>query len=80
MQTSGSPLEHVLQGQSRARKQPPASTPAAVVERILAIGDAPPEGLRRVPGAQAIQYYLIHSHLQEDQPLDAVLTVYHQFS
>ena len=30
----------------------------ANLHRLLAIRDAPPEGLRRVPGAQAIQYYL----------------------
>jgi hypothetical protein len=34
------------------------STPKAVVERILAIRDDPPEHLRRVPGPKAILYYL----------------------
>src|SRR5712691_3577705 len=42
----------------RARKHPPVKTPALVVEQVLAIRDQPPEGLRRVPGQQAIRYYL----------------------
>jgi hypothetical protein len=29
-----------------------------VVEQILSVRDQPPEGLRRVPGQKAIQYYL----------------------
>src|SRR5262249_13852771 len=43
---------------SRARHTPPPSTPKAVVERILAIRDEPPEHLHRVPGPKAIVYYL----------------------
>ena len=54
----GVPLEHILQGHSRARKQPPARTDPLVVESILSLRDHPPEGLRRVPGQEAIQYYL----------------------
>jgi len=48
----------VLHSRSRARHTPPLSTPKAVVERILAIRDEPPEHLHRVPGPQAILYYL----------------------
>ena len=54
----GRMLPVILQGHSRARLHPPARTCEVVVEQILAIGDAPPEGLRRVPGADAIHYYL----------------------
>jgi hypothetical protein len=48
----------VLQSRSRARKRPPAAISPLVVERILAIRDAPPAGLRRIPGPRAIRYYL----------------------
>lgn len=48
----------VLLSHSRARRTPPPSTPNAVVERILAIRDEPPEHLKRVPGPKAILYYL----------------------
>jgi transposase InsO family protein len=48
----------VLHARSRARHTPPPSTPKAVVERILAIRDEPPEQLQRVPGPKAILYYL----------------------
>jgi len=48
----------VLSSRSRARHTPPPSTPKAVVERILAIRDEPPEHLKRVPGPKAILYYL----------------------
>lgn len=48
----------VLHARSRARHTPPPSTPKAVVERILAIRDEPPEHLHRVPGPKAILYYL----------------------
>jgi hypothetical protein len=47
-----------LFSRSRARRTPPPSTPTAVVERILAIRDEPPEHLQRVPGPKAILYYL----------------------
>jgi hypothetical protein len=59
------PLEHVLQGHSRARKTPPPKTPPEVVQEVLAIRDQPPEGLRRVPGPQAIQYYLARDPLMQ---------------
>lgn len=55
---AGLPLEEILPGHSRARKQQPTQTEAFVVEQILSIRDHPPEGLRRVPGQEAIRYYL----------------------
>jgi transposase InsO family protein len=55
---AGLPLEQIWQGHSRARKTPPPQTQPLVVEQILAIRDQPPEGLRRVPGQEAIRYYL----------------------
>ena len=55
---AGISLEHIFQGHSRARKQPPAKTHPLLVELILSIRDRPPEGLRRVPGQEAIRYYL----------------------
>jgi transposase InsO family protein len=57
-QAAGVPLEEILPGQSRARKTPPSQTHPVVVQTILSIRDQPPEGLRRVPGQQAIRYYL----------------------
>ncbi len=50
--------EAVLQGQSRARKQPPARISQVVVERVLELRDQPPEGLGRTPGPKALLYYL----------------------
>ncbi len=50
--------EHVLQSQSRARKHPPPSLSPLVVDHILAIRDAPPQNLKRIPGPKAIRYYL----------------------
>lgn len=55
---AGTALSQVLLGHSRARKTAPASTSALIEEQILAIRDAPPDGLRRVPGPEAIHYYL----------------------
>jgi hypothetical protein len=55
---AGLPLEQIWQGHSRARKTPPTQTHPLVVEQILAIRDQPPEGLRRVPGQEAIRSYL----------------------
>ena len=57
-EAQGLALYEILQGHSRARKHPPASTPPQVVERILALRDQPPEGLRRIPGPKALLYYL----------------------
>jgi transposase InsO family protein len=56
----------LLQSRSRARKQPPTPISQVVVERILAIRDAPPGSLRRVPGPRTIRYYL-----EQDQELRA---------
>jgi transposase InsO family protein len=50
--------EAVLQGQSRAPHHPPPRLDPQVVERVLEIGDQPPEGLGRTPGPKAILYYL----------------------
>src|SRR6266481_1574636 len=49
-----------MHSRSRARHTPPASIASqpAVVERILEIRIAPPENLHRVPGPEAILYYL----------------------
>jgi hypothetical protein len=49
-----------LHSRSRARHTPPASIASqpAVVQRILEIRMAPPEHLQRVPGPEAILYYL----------------------
>jgi transposase InsO family protein len=55
---AGLPLEQIWQGHSRARKHLPPQTHPLVVEQILAIRDQPPEGLRRVPGQEAIHYSL----------------------
>src|SRR5947208_3573213 len=57
-QAAGLPTEQIWQGHSRARKTPPSKTQPLVIETILAIRDQPPEGLRRVPGQEAIRYYL----------------------
>ena len=50
--------EQVLHSRSRARKHPPERISQAVVERIVAMRDEPPEGLRRRPGPKALLYYL----------------------
>ncbi len=49
-----------LRSRSRARHTPPASIASqpAVVQRILEIRVEPPENLQRVPGPEAILYYL----------------------
>jgi len=49
-----------LHARSRARHTPPASIASqpALVQRILEIRTAPPEHLQRVPGPEAILYYL----------------------
>lgn len=52
------PLQKTLQGHSRARITPVKKTDPLVLQEILLIRDHPPEGLRRVPGQEAIQYYL----------------------
>ena len=52
----GQPIWQVLLGQSRARKHRPQATHPLVEERILAMRDEPPEGLRRTPGPEAMLY------------------------
>jgi len=49
-----------LHSRSRARHTPPASIASqpAVVQRILEMRIAPPENLQRIPGPEAILYYL----------------------
>jgi hypothetical protein len=77
-QAQGIPLEEILQGHSRARKHPPPKTHPAVVAEILSIRDQPPEGLRRVPGPEAIHYYLQRSSLLQlfQLPVPSPKTVY----
>jgi transposase InsO family protein len=58
--------EAVLQSRSRARKHPPPSLSPLAIERVLAIRDAPPANLQRVPGPKAILYFL-----QQDPELQA---------
>jgi hypothetical protein len=67
-----------LQGHSRARKQPPPKTSQVVVEEILAIRDQPPEGLRRVPGQDAIHDYLERDPLLQffQLPVPSCKTIY----
>ena len=50
----------VLHSRSRARTQPPPRLDPFVIERILAIRDAPPAHLQRTPGPKAILYFLAH--------------------
>jgi transposase InsO family protein len=57
-QAAGIAVETTWQGHSRARKHPPTATHPLIVDLVLSIRDHPPEGLRRVPGQLAIQYYL----------------------
>jgi transposase InsO family protein len=72
------PLEHILQGHSRARKTPSPTTPPEVVQEVLAIRDHPPEGLRRVPGPEAIHYSLARDPLMLlfQLPLPSCKTIY----
>jgi transposase InsO family protein len=58
--------ETVLQSRSRARKHPPPSLSPLAIERILALRDEPPAHLQRVPGPDAILYFL-----QQDAELQA---------
>jgi hypothetical protein len=75
---AGVPLEHILPGHSRARKTPPLKTHPLVVEQILSIRDQPPEGLRRVPGQEAICFYLQHDPALQffQMPLPSCRTIY----
>jgi transcriptional regulator with XRE-family HTH domain len=60
-----------LHARSRARHTSPVSIASqpAVVERILEIRIAPPENLHRVPGPEAILYYLHHDPSLKDAGL-----------
>jgi hypothetical protein len=75
---AGVPLERVFQGHSRARKQPSAKTHPLVVELLLAIRDQPPEGLRRIPGQEAIRYYLARDPMMQffQLPIPSCKTIY----
>lgn len=50
----------ILHARSRARKTPPAcmASQTLLVQRILEMRFAPPENLQRVPGPEALVYYL----------------------
>jgi len=50
--------ETVLHSHSRARKTSPKQVCQAVIDRILAIRDEPPDNLRRTPGPKTILYFL----------------------
>jgi hypothetical protein len=58
--------DHILKGWPRTPHRRAEPLSARVIERILAIRDAPPENLQRVPGPKAILYYL-----QRDEGLQA---------
>jgi len=74
----GMAVETIFQGHSRARKQPPPKTHPLVVKQVLSIRDRPPEGLRRTPGQEAIQYYLQRDPLlqQLQLPVPSCKTIY----
>ena len=50
--------EQVLHSRSRAPQHPPERISQVVIDRILQMRDAPPEGLQRTPGPKALLYYL----------------------
>ncbi len=74
----GRSVEQIVHGHSRARTTPVAKTHPLVEQEILAIRDQPPEGLRRVPGQEAIQYYLQRSPLLQlfHLPVPSCKTIY----
>jgi hypothetical protein len=61
--------EQVLHSRSRARIHPPERIRQVVVDRILQMRDAPPEGLRRTPGPKALLYYLPRDEQLEGERL-----------
>jgi len=71
LQTAGPEDQSVLKSHSRRPKQPRTRVTPAVIERILAIRDQPPEGLQRTPGPLAIKYYL--QQLEKKAPLAVYL-------
>ena len=74
----GRSLSVICQGASRARKQPPAHTAPEVVERVLALRDAPADGLRRVPGQDTIRYFLCRDPMMQglQLPVPSARTIY----
>ncbi len=71
LKTVDPPDEDKFKSHSRQPKTGGSPVGPAVVKRILAIRDQPPEGLNRTPGPLAIKYYL---HKQEKQePLGSYL-------
>src|SRR5690349_16791470 len=48
--------EMALHSRSRARLHPPPKLDQVVIDQVLAIRDAPPDNLRRVPGPKTILY------------------------
>jgi transposase InsO family protein len=52
--------DRILHSCSRARNHLPPPLDPIVIERILAIRDAPPAHLQRIPGPKAILYFLAH--------------------
>lgn len=58
LKTASSDDDQVLKGRSRRPHHLRPSIAPAVVKRILAIRDEPPDGLQRVPGPLAIKYFL----------------------
>jgi len=58
LRTAQNDDDTIIRSRSRARIHPAPTVHPAVVERILEIRDHPPEGLQRIPGPKAIQYYL----------------------
>ena len=71
LQTAEPADTDVLKSHSRRPKQPHTKVTAAVIERILAIRDQPPEDLQRTPGPLAIKYYL--QQLEKKAPLSCYL-------
>lgn len=59
--------EQVLHGLSRAPHHPRPRLDQQVVDRVLEIRDSPPENLGRIPGPQAILYYLDRDESLKEQ-------------
>jgi len=61
----------VLLDRPRTRHTPNPTVAPLVVERILAIRDAPPANLQRVPGPKTIGYFLARDPVLEERGLPA---------
>jgi hypothetical protein len=61
--------EQVLCGLSRAPHHPPPQLDSQVIDRLLEIGDDPPEGLGRTLGPKAILYYLNRDETLKERKL-----------